>query len=187
MSPFVIINDFFSNLFRSRSRLHATLSLILFFGLPLVAVFHAHTASLVVAELQYSSFVSIFAIFAALLFGAQISAFSIYRSLVSSLSVRQERADKDDILRAAECDLIAERQRDLRTAFKSINSGISYLILGAVMLLGLILWAIVYKVSNSIVTYVIIGASVHFLAVLMRTVLECHLVFDAGYSDSEVD
>lgn len=142
----------------------------------------AHACSVQIHSDQFSSLISVYAIFSALLFGAQISAFSIFRSLTESQSLRDNRDEEDKILKASiEADT-AEKISNLKIAFKDINSNISYLIMTAVALLSILILFAVIEAATVLFSSIVVSLTVHLVLVLIMVVKQCHLIFNAAYS-----
>lgn len=115
-------------------------------------------------------------------FGAQISAFSIFRSLTEFQISRVKRDEEDKVLRASiEADA-AEKISDFKLAFKDINSNISYLIMTAVVLLSILILFAVIEAANVFFSSMVVSLTVHLVLVLTMVVKQCHLIFNAAYS-----
>jgi hypothetical protein len=178
-----ILEDFWKALVRGFSSFQVFLVVATFFVLPLtIGVFtHAHCVK-IPAE-QFSSLISVYAIFSALLFGAQISAFSIFRSLTEFQQSRINPNEEDSVLKASVEVDVEQRIANLKLAFKDINSNISYLIMTSVVLLSILVVFSVSESAKEIASSVVISLTAHLILVLTMVVKQCLLIFNAAYSD----
>ncbi|WP_438991350.1 hypothetical protein [Lentibacter sp.] len=177
-----IFQDFWAALLRDLQRTQILFAVLSFFVVPLGVGLVAHEFSVQIPSEQFSSLISVYAIFSALLFGAQISAFSIFRSLTEFQISRVKRHEEDKVLRASiEADA-AEKMSNLKLAFKDINSNISYLIMTAVVLLSILILFAVIEAANVFFSSVVVSLTVHLVLVLTMVVKQCHLIFNAAYT-----
>jgi hypothetical protein len=178
-----IFQDFLGALLRDLQSLQILIVVFSFFIIPLVVGIAAHAFCVQIQNEQFSSLISVYAIFSALLFGAQISAFSIFRSLTEFQASRKNLNEEDPVLKASiEADA-ENRISDLKLAFKDINSNISYLIMTAVILLSILLIFAVSGAASVFFSSVVISLTAHLVLVLTMVIKQCHLIFSAAYSE----
>jgi hypothetical protein len=178
-----ILRDFLEGLMRDSSKLQILQIVVSFFVAPLGVGAAAHVLSVQIPVEQFSSLISVYAIFSALLFGAQISAFSIFSTLTEFQNSRFKVNEEDSVLKASlEADA-AQRISDLKLAFKDINSNISYLIMTAVALLSILIFFAISEGASVLASSVVISLTAHLVLVLTMVIRQCHLVFSAAYSE----
>jgi hypothetical protein len=112
-----IFQDFWSALLRDLQSFQVLFVVFCFFIVPLGVGIAAHAFCVQIPNEQFSSLISVYAIFSALLFGAQISAFSIFRSLTEFQTARNKPNEEDPVLKASIEDDAANRISDLKLAF----------------------------------------------------------------------
>lgn len=178
-----ILRDFWDGLVRGLSGLQAMTVIVPFYIAPLGIGVTSHAFDVQIPDEQFSSLISVYAIFSALLFGAQISAFSIFRSLTDLQKSRVEPDEDDLVLRASVEADAAKRVSDLKLAFKDINANISYLIMTAVLLLSILLVFAISEAASVFLSSVVISFTVHLVLVLTMVIKQCHLIFAAAYSE----
>lgn len=132
---------------------------------------------------QFSSLISVYAIFSALLFGAQISAFSIFRNLAEFQKSRVKSNEEDEVLRASVEADVSERIYNLKLAFKDINANISYLIMIAIILLSILIVFTIADAASILFSSTVISLTAHLVLVLIMVIRQCHLIFSAAYSE----
>jgi Kef-type K+ transport system membrane component KefB len=183
LSPIIIIQDFVVALGRGSGVASRIFVFLLVYGFPFVLSSISILAGWVLDSQSYSPIISVYAIFGALLFGAQISSFSIYKSLTEDAR-RRLPADQstDEIAQAASRSFEDRRAHDMALAFRDINANISYLIFLSVLLLAFVFCLILLKFSGGLVTAVIVGLSTHLIIILVSVLRQTHMVFHAGYS-----
>lgn len=158
--------------------------LLVFFGVPVLAASLTHYYGVKLPKEQFSSLVSVYAIFSALLFGAQVSAFTIFKGIKDQQVEQADPNESDEVLRASQQSIVDERIRNLRLAFYDINSSISYLILNSLCLLSIVLVLVLFGNANVLSTSLIVGLTVHLVLTLAMVVRHCHLVFSAAYTET---
>lgn len=177
-----IFQDFLEALLRDLRAFQVMITVFSFFIIPICVGIAAHVFCVQIQNEQFSSLISVYAIFSALLFGAQISAFSIFRSLTEFQASRNKPNEEDPVLKASiEVDA-ANRISNLKLAFKDINSNISYLIMTAVVLLSILLIFAVSGSANILFSSVVISLTAHLVLVLTMVIKQCHLIFSAAYA-----
>ncbi|MGP6088267.1 hypothetical protein [Antarctobacter jejuensis] len=174
-----IVNDFIHALLRNSSYRGA---LFAFFAIPFCLGIAAYVTNWKIDGNQLSSLISVFAIFAALLFAAQISSYSIYENLLATERRHLDSEEEDEILKSALEQRYKNRSSELSIAFRDINAGISYLILVSIALLVIVLGMIFWGTSSRLATSILASMSAHLLLILIMVVKQCHLVFDAAYA-----
>ncbi|MDE0591590.1 hypothetical protein OU789_16750 [Halocynthiibacter sp. C4] len=178
-----IYNDFWAALARNLSKLQFLLVVVSFFVAPIGVGVITHELCITIPAEQFSSLISTYAIFSALLFGAQISAFSIFSSMTDYQKSRIEQDEPDQVLKASVEADATQRISDLKMAFKDINANISYLILTSVVLLSILIFSAIAEAANALVSAIVISLTVHLVLVLTMVIKQCHLIFGAAYSD----
>ncbi|XHX60407.1 hypothetical protein ACFIO0_18375 [Pseudosulfitobacter sp. SM2401] len=178
-----IFQDFWRALVRDLHPLQVLFVFLCFFGVPLGVGIATHAFCVQIPNEQFSSLISVYAIFSALLFGAQISAFSIFRSLTEFQTSRVKPNEEDPVLKASIESDATKRISDLKLAFKDINSNISYLIMTAVILLSILITFAISGVANVFSSSVVISLTAHLVLVLTMVIKQCHLIFSAAYSE----
>ncbi|WP_335947587.1 hypothetical protein [Salipiger bermudensis] len=168
---------------RDLSRVQVIFVVSVFYLLPLGVGVVSHEKGIEISDDQFSSLISVYAIFSALLFGAQISAFSIFRGLTDFQAARFDPNEVDAALKASVETNVAERISDLKLAFGDINANISYLITTSVVLLCILLVFSISESANVFFSSVVISLTVHLVLILIMVVKQCHLIFSAAYSE----
>jgi hypothetical protein len=154
-----------------------------FFVIPICAGLTTYAFSVQIPDEQFSALISVYSIFSALLFGAQISAFSIFTSLTDFQKSRVKLDEEDSVLKAStEADAV-KRVSYLKLAFKDINSNISYLIMTAVILLSILIILAVSDAASVLSSSVVISLTAHLILVLAMVIKQSHLIFSAAYSE----
>ncbi|WP_412553696.1 hypothetical protein [Shimia sp. MIT1388] len=175
--------DYWAGLNRDLSFLQRLGVIIVFFGVPILAATTSYWCQLKLPKEQFSSLVSVYAIFSALLFGAQVSAFTIFKGIKDQQVESLDPNEPDEVLKENRKSVAEERVKDLRLAFRDINSNISYLILNSILLLSIVLVLVLFGKANVFSTSVIVGLTVHLILTLAMVVKHCHLVFSAAYAE----
>lgn len=178
-----IIHDFWEALVRDLSTLQVVFAVMSFFVAPLGVGLATYALRVQIPDEQFSSLISVYAIFSALLFGAQISAFSIFRSLTEFQRSRVSPGEEDPVLRATVEADAGGRISDLKLAFKDINSNISYLIMTAVVLLSILIVFAISETASVLSSSVVISLTAHLVLILIMVIRQCHLIFSAAYSE----
>lgn len=178
-----ILQDFWVGLVRDLSGLQVFFIIVTFYLAPLGIGLAAQLFSIQIPGEQFPSLISVYAIFSALLFGAQISAFSIFRNLTDLQKSKIERSEEDFVLKAAVEADAAKKIDDLKLAFGDINANISYLIMMAVVLLSILIVFAISDTASVFFSSVVISLTAHLVLVLTMVVKQCHLIFSAAYSD----
>lgn len=177
-----ILGDFGRGLFRELSGFQAVLTFVVFFVLPMCFGLISFLVDIELSAAQISSLISVYSIFSALLFGAQISAFSIFKSMGEEQESLAKKKDEDPVL-VASVEASAKRKiENLRLAFQDINANISYLIMLSVFLLTVLIGFSIFGALSSIISSVVISLTAHLVLVLAMVVRQCHLVFAAAYA-----
>ena len=174
--------DYWAGLSRELSFLQRLGVMGVFFGLPILAAALSYWYQLKLPKEQFSSLVSVYAIFSALLFGAQVSAFTIFKGIKDQQVESIDPNEADEVLKANRKSVVEESIKDLRLAFGDINSNISYLILNSILLLSIVLVLVLFGRANVFSTSVIVGLTIHLILTLAMVVRHCHLVFSAAYA-----
>lgn len=164
-----IIADHFRTLTNARTGRISLVDLIIFYGAP------AAIAALVILDLDrlpeafYGLAISVFSIFAALLFSVQIALFSIIQRPYSRVDAKLEESQ----------DRHAKRRREL---IREVNANISYLILVACIgLATLLFFSIVPRldVSRASISCYLVA---HFVLTILLVVARVHTLFNEEYA-----
>lgn len=185
IDPSEVIRQFWIGLFQGRDWSGRFGVLVPFFFLPVAVGIFAYCKGLNLDLSNVSALVSFYAIFSALLFGAQISSFTIFQVLQKKNRPKKDAGD--EIVDAVEEKNSSEHEAALIGAFRVVNANISYLILLSVFLLSILFSMVVVNKSWTIATAILVGATLHLLFVVVMVVRETHLIFDGGYGAAGKD
>jgi protein-S-isoprenylcysteine O-methyltransferase Ste14 len=120
----------------------------------------------------YSVAISVFAIFAALLFSVQIALFSI---------LQRDMSANSEVSKAKSKGGLSDRLNQRRELIREVNANISYLILvaclGVVMLLGFTLTPRLAIARSIASTYLVC----HFVLTVLLVIARVHTLFDEEY------
>lgn len=155
------------------------------FGLPAVIVTLVDLYCFTIQTENFGFLVSVFSVFSAFLFAAQISAFTIFRSAISHLENEptETQAEQDAISERLEQANRQDLKKSLSLGFELVNLAISYLVFNSVVLLGSLIVLVLIGHESEWATKAVTGLMSHFFAVLIFAVGQCHDVFDLGYKD----
>ena len=165
-----IIRDHFATLRNDATGKRSVADLITFLFLPTLPAFTVLFVYLPHSNDLVSAFISIVAIFSALLVGAQFSLYGLFR--------REPEQTGDEI---RDQEIRAQKQREVNV-LREINSTISYLILVGVLSVVVALSLLVVTWSGSIEASILIYILGHFLLTLMVVVKRVHVLLDRGYN-----
>jgi uncharacterized membrane protein YeiB len=167
-----ILAAHFRTLTNAKTGRISVLDILTFYGFPgLVALFVAWRADKF-PEAFYSVAISVFAIFAALLFSVLIALFSILQRDVSV---------NENIPESKARSAIKERVQARRELIREVNANISYLILvaslGVTVLLAFTLTSHGAVIRSAASTYLV----AHFVLTVLLVVTRVHTLFDEEY------
>lgn len=119
----------------------------------------------------FSTSISVFAVFSALLLNAQVAIFGMYR--------REWKKHSDQLLADRQADF-----RDLRRRLMSdVNSNISYLILVSCSSLFLFTVFYVFKIPSTVETFASSVIFMHFFLTLLMVIKRVHALFYKEYEE----
>lgn len=164
-----VLKDHLATLVDARTERISLWDVLVFFGIPLFLSAAGVLLDLKIADEIDSALIAVFAVFAALLFSAQIGIFGLYR--------KTEVTSEDEIAKA-----VAEHiQEDRRRFFYEVNANVSYLILLSVVSLLWFVVALYLSGSSSWEVAVTAFLASHFLLTILMVVKRVHVAFSASY------
>lgn len=170
----LIVSDHFETLTDKVSGKISWIDTLVFIALPgTVGLFSAY----MITDLPfgiYGVLVSVFAVFAALLFSAQISIFNFFQNLKGN-EIR--KIDRGSI---SETMLSASRERQGRL-LRELNLNISYLILLCCVSLILLLLFNLFLMNGYFATFFLVFLVAHFFLTLLLVIKRGHIAFKIQY------
>lgn len=165
INVFGIIFEHFATLRNASTERMSYIDIILFLVVPLVCAIFSRLTDFKLDEELYGFSVSIFSIFSALLFSAQVAMYSILRTprLKNSDSIEDEKEK--------------ERFQKERKFLSEIMTNISYLILLSFICLIAVFVFKAFKFAPEIETAVLLALLLHFVLNLMMVVKRTHIAF----------
>lgn len=179
-----MVRLYLSGIFGGRSALWVAFQTLLAFGVPLTFAMLCYRNQWSMGDDLPSISVSAFSIFSAMLFAAQVAAFSVFN--YKMLEITPVDSD-DEIIREESLTTFRRRESDLRSAFRQINASISVLTLLAVSLtvLAIAIASHPEPPIERLLTVSVTFIASHFLASFTLTCLYVFYLFDSAYLGEE--
>lgn len=117
----------------------------------------------------YSVSISVFSIFAALLFSAQVAMYGIFRAQRQKPQNQTENAIQREAI---------ENETDL---LREVNTNVSYLILVSCVCVSIFFVCHVFKLNGGIARFLLYSLFAHFILTLLMLIKRSHLLFDNSY------
>lgn len=117
----------------------------------------------------FSVSISVFSIFAALLFSAQVAMYGIFRAQRQSPRNQTEANIQQESIKN-ETDLLRE-----------VNTNISYLILISCVCVSIFFICHTFKLTNGPARFLLYSLFAHFILTLLMLIKRSHLLFDNSY------
>ncbi|MEO1797921.1 MAG: hypothetical protein AAFR53_13050 [Pseudomonadota bacterium] len=169
LNPYVIIRDHLNTLGEGRNLLLRIWIIFVFYGTPIAFGVAAYYIAFEVKAGELGTLITVFSVFAALLFSAQISAFTI--------SLGQGHTNEDPTL--------AKVQKAKTASFlaflEQLNANISYLILVACVGLLLFFFLSVSDQTDLMTGCVCVALVTHFFGTLLMVLKRTHVAFKLAY------
>ncbi|MEP0210752.1 MAG: hypothetical protein ABJ370_01875 [Paracoccaceae bacterium] len=146
------------------------IDVLVFFISPIVSGFLSWYLCIELTAEVYSSSISVFAIFSALLFSVQVAMYGVFRS--------DRKITGDAILERVE-RVTAE---DTRKLLREINANVSYLIFISCVAVTVFLIFFAAPIPEAVEAAILIALYLHFLLTVAMVLKRAHEVFDAEYA-----
>ncbi len=146
------------------------LDLTIFFAIPALLGLIAWYFGARLSDEVYSVSISVFSIFSALLFSAQVAMYGVFRA---------DRKATGDAILEADAQVEAQNAREL---LREVNANVSYLILLSCVAVTTFLVFFAAPVPCSVEAGLLIGIYSHFLLTVAMVLKRAHEVFDSEYS-----
>ncbi|WP_143042704.1 hypothetical protein [Paracoccus alkenifer] len=148
----------------------STRDIFIFYGIPFIVGGSVSLSHAAFPKEIYSVSISVFSIFSALLFSAQVAMYGVFRS---------DRKIPSDVILAED-----ERKRvqDTRLLLREVNANISYLIFLSCLSVTVFLIFFAAELPAGIESGVSIFLYTHFLLTIAMVLKRAHEIFDAEYA-----
>lgn len=146
--------------------------ILAFYGLPLALGVTLWAFGVCLPDEAFSASISVFSIFSALLFSAQVAMYGVFKA---------DRKTSEDPIAAA-----GQRKRfeESRGLLREVNSNISYLILTSFTFVTIFFVLYVWNFSAPLESAILGFCYTHFALTLLMVIKRSHVVFDSEYSRS---
>lgn len=168
---FFIVFDHIQTLRDLRSERVSLADLFFFYVVPMGIAALMCALRLELSPDVYHVGISVFSIFCALLFSAQIAMYGVFKA---------SRRSSEDVVIGQELD---EKESEIRKLIKEINTNISYLILISFFSLTIFISFVSIEFSKVLESSIFVGIFIHFLLTILMVLKRTHAVFDSEYSD----
>jgi hypothetical protein len=169
INPLSILIDHIGTLSDSEHPFRFALDIALFYFVPCLLSIFAFHSGFKFNDSAIFSLITVFAVFAPLLFSAQVAVFSISRI--------EPRLGDDDVRNAVELN----KSADFRRYLGEVNSNVSYLVFLACLFLVLYLIMLVFAIEETLQGAVVCATVTHFFLTLMMVIKRCHVAFSIAY------
>lgn len=167
-----IITDHKATLKRRRSDgkdVYSLQDVFVFLCLPIIVGIIAYHQMTAIETKNYSTSISVFSIFGALLFSAQVAMFSLLRR-----SAPQE-------LNQPDAEIEREQIQFEREILIEVNSSISYLIVLSCLSISLLLFLSALDLYNNFITGLVCTIYTHYFLTAVMLIKRSHALFDNSY------
>ncbi|WP_155734819.1 hypothetical protein [Rhodovulum sulfidophilum] len=146
------------------------MDILAFYFLPALFGFSLFWFCVGLGDEVFGVSISVFSIFSALLFSAQVAMYGVFRA--------DRKFSQDPITQAGEKD----RLEEVRVLLREINTNISYLILVSFSSVTIFLALYVLDLPERLESAILGFLYLHFLLTLLMVIKRSHEVFDSEYA-----
>jgi hypothetical protein len=167
-----IIFEHWRTLYDARRHRVAYIDVLVFYVAPFVVAMGAYWCGLIIKPDQYSTSITFFGIFLALLLNIQVATFSIF--------LRRWQKPTDN----REENIQARELKDRRLLLSELNANVAYLTVFSTFSLVLFLSFYIFGATSSFCSGVAIFVYLHFIFTLLMVIKRSHALFQKEYRDS---